>query len=740
MISMIIVTFNKLDYTKLCIDSIRQHTAANSYELIVVDNGSTDGTVDWLREQPDLRVICNQDNAGFPAACNQGIRAAEGNHILLLNNDTIVTPGWLSNLSACLFSAADIGAVSAVTNSCSNFQNVPCEYSCMEELIAFARQMNHADPSLWEERERLVGYCLLVKAEVVAAVGLLDEIFSPGNFEDDDYSVRIRQAGYRMILCRDVFIHHFGSVSFKEPSIKFTTLLQTNKQKFIEKWGYDPHSRPSSQAVEDPVLKGWFAYQHDVNHFRQVIQAAYRKFSCLVSQAEFSLLTGNYEKALTLVMQAADYAHHCHPGLFASHRLEAVLRKIAGNSELRPATPLALLQHRTSGKRQVLHVLSQGYAAVGHTKVLERWMTADAGSVHSVLVTLNSDTNPPVLAAAAQRSGGWYVALDKMNASLCQRALLLRDLAAMWADLVVLHIHPHDPLPAVAFGAAGKVPVIFVNHADQGFTIGMSTADLVAEHWTSGQLISQNRRIFPRSCMLPLPLGELPEPGDKQAAKRGLGITDSQLVCLTVTQPYRVTACGEYDFIKLLRKIHGRQPETVMLVIGIAESEEWKRLREESNQCIRCAGIPADAALYYNAADIYLDSIPLGAPEEALAAGARGIPVIGLANCIAEQFDGILAADGIKTHVNTEEELLAGLDTLLTDEEYRFTVSRSLQNSVRNHCCHGWNDHLETLYSLLPAKHTPVELAPTETVTTEKQDIIWSYFQHRSGLVHSRFS
>lgn len=239
--SIVILTHNKLDYTKLCIESIRKYTPKWSYEIIVVDNNSTDDTVNWLKQQKDIKTIFNNENLGFPKGCNQGIEIATGDNILLLNNDTIVTHNWLENLVECLYSSSDIGAVGAVTNNCSYYQAIQVSYKSLEEMQVFARRFNVSNPDKWEERLKLIGFCMLIKREVVEKIGLLDERYTPGNYEDDDYSLRIRKAGYRLMLCQDTFIHHFGSVSFGENREKFIGLLHTNRQKFVEKWGFDPN-------------------------------------------------------------------------------------------------------------------------------------------------------------------------------------------------------------------------------------------------------------------------------------------------------------------------------------------------------------------------------------------------------------------------------------------------------------------------------------------------------------------
>ncbi|WP_053375653.1 methyltransferase domain-containing protein [Paenibacillus sp. FJAT-27812] len=239
--SIILVTYNKLDYTKQCVESIRRHTQKGCYELIIVDNGSTDGTVDWATNESDIIVIDNGSNAGFPKGCNQGLAAASGELLMLLNNDTIVTPGWLDGLKRCLLSDERIGAVGPVTNSASYWTTIPVTYKTIEEMELFASAL-HAipDKTRWEERVKLVGYCLLMKREAWERVGPFDECFGIGNFEDDDYCLRLRMAGYRLLLCGDTFIHHFGSVSFSSEPELFRQTFNNNANVFRVKWGFDP--------------------------------------------------------------------------------------------------------------------------------------------------------------------------------------------------------------------------------------------------------------------------------------------------------------------------------------------------------------------------------------------------------------------------------------------------------------------------------------------------------------------
>lgn len=235
--SIVILTYNQLDYTKQCIESIRKFTEPNTYEIIIVDNYSTDGTREWLKQQKDIKTLLNSENKGFPKGCNQGIEESIGDNILLLNNDTVVTKNWLNNLLKCLYSSNDIGAVGPVTNSAAYYSIIPVNYKSIEEMHNFATQYNVSTAHKWEERLKLIGFCMLIKRELISNIGKLDEIFTPGNFEDDDYSVRIRKAGYRLMLCKDTFIHHYGSVSWKKDQNEYMNILNENENKFKEKWG-----------------------------------------------------------------------------------------------------------------------------------------------------------------------------------------------------------------------------------------------------------------------------------------------------------------------------------------------------------------------------------------------------------------------------------------------------------------------------------------------------------------------
>lgn len=240
--SIILVNYNKLEDTKKCVESIRRHTERGDYELIVADNGSTDDTAEWAQSQSDILVINNNGyDTAFPKICNLGIAAASGELIMLLDNDTVVTPGWLDGLKRCILSDSRIGAVGPVTNGSPCWSSIPVDYKTIEEMELFASAMNaNPDKTKWEERVKLLGHCLLMRREACEKAGPLDESAGMESFMFDDYGLRLRLADYKLMLCGDTFIHRNSSGSDGSlPQINKQTFKE-NADSFVRKWGFHP--------------------------------------------------------------------------------------------------------------------------------------------------------------------------------------------------------------------------------------------------------------------------------------------------------------------------------------------------------------------------------------------------------------------------------------------------------------------------------------------------------------------
>ncbi len=243
-VSIIILTYNNLKLNKLCIDSILSKTAYPRYELIIVDNQSTDGTKEYLKEienkhYSNVKIIFNDQNKGFAGGNNIGINESDGDYILLLNNDTIVTRGWITSLTKHLENDEKLGMCGAVTNSIGNEAKIQVKYSDLKTMDFFAFSYT------WEHMKEqylnptvLALFCTLIKKEVIDKCGLLDERYEVGMFEDDDYAEAVKRAGYKLTIAEDSFIHHFDGATFKKlEDDNYRNIFEKNKKEYELKWG-----------------------------------------------------------------------------------------------------------------------------------------------------------------------------------------------------------------------------------------------------------------------------------------------------------------------------------------------------------------------------------------------------------------------------------------------------------------------------------------------------------------------
>lgn len=242
-VSVIVLTYNNLILNKACIDSILSKTAYSNYELIILDNNSTDGTIEYLhkldeKRYPQIKIIYNSHNSGFAGGNNKAISEASGKYIMLLNNDTVVTRGWLTNAVKHLENDAECGMCGAVTNSIGNEAMIKVNYTNLKELdeFAFGYTTTHNN-QIYTDVDRLAMFCTLIRKDIMNKYGLLDENYQVGMFEDDDYAKVIEKAGYTLYIAEDVFVHHVNNASFKKlESKEYKEIFEKNKRYFEKKW------------------------------------------------------------------------------------------------------------------------------------------------------------------------------------------------------------------------------------------------------------------------------------------------------------------------------------------------------------------------------------------------------------------------------------------------------------------------------------------------------------------------
>jgi len=248
-VSIVVVTYNNLDLTKKCLESMEKFNNYDNCEIIVVDNMSQEDETreflqEYAKEHENVKVILNDINGGFSYGNNVGIRAADGEYIILLNNDTIVTPNWIERLIAHFNSDKSIGMVGPRTNNIGNEAKMDVSYENIDEMIEFSEKLYQENKAKqYTDIRVLAFFCVAIKREVIDSVGLLDEAFGIGMFEDDDYCERAKAAGYKILCADDVFIHHHLGATFdKEPAEWKQELFKKNKATYESKHGpWIPH-------------------------------------------------------------------------------------------------------------------------------------------------------------------------------------------------------------------------------------------------------------------------------------------------------------------------------------------------------------------------------------------------------------------------------------------------------------------------------------------------------------------
>ena len=253
--AIVVVSFDNPEYLELCLESIFEQSLYPNFEVIVVDNGSSEATRSLLerhaRETPQLRTVAAGGNVGFARACNLGIdAAADADYVILMNDDTIATRGWLGGLIRHLGDER-IGEVGPVTNNAGNAARIEATYGGPDELHAFATRNAAAHAGELLDLPMLAMFCVAIRTSVLAKLGPLDERFSIGMYEDDDYAMRVRGAGYRIACARDVYVHHWGGASFRRlDEATHAGIHETHSRTFADIWG-----RESAGVDRPPVSR-----------------------------------------------------------------------------------------------------------------------------------------------------------------------------------------------------------------------------------------------------------------------------------------------------------------------------------------------------------------------------------------------------------------------------------------------------------------------------------------------------
>lgn len=260
-ISVIVPNLNGFPHLVGMLDTLRA-TDTGPHELIFVDNGSDDGSREYLEQQPDVTVIALGRNLGAPTARNRGLAIATGELILFCDNDVLFTPGWRELLCDHLAAWPDVGMVGPSSDYVVATQKATVEPEPGEALDDYAARVTAAmgkGASRW--CDQLILFFLLIRRDVIDAIGGIDEDFNPWGFEDNDYCLRARVAGFQPRIALDCFIRHLGSRSAKAAKLDYNALLLRNWETFKRKWDLDP-ALPYGAAWDGDKLPSYDRDRH----------------------------------------------------------------------------------------------------------------------------------------------------------------------------------------------------------------------------------------------------------------------------------------------------------------------------------------------------------------------------------------------------------------------------------------------------------------------------------------------
>ena len=258
-VAIVILTWNALAYTQECLRSLRATTDHPSWRVVVVDNGSVDGTVEWLQGLDWITLIQNGENLGFTKGCNIGIAACDPDEdVVLMNNDTVqLDRRWLTTLQEVAYARPDTGLVGSrlvdghglVIHLGSFMQPVGLRGQQMGGLELDVNQCSRN-----RDVESVVFAQVYVRRDCIEAIGVLDEdLFA--YFEDTDYCLRATRAGLGVLCAGEVSTVHHQNVSSRENNVDFWSVYERSRKVFQRKWGHwIEHERYDGEVTWTSVL------------------------------------------------------------------------------------------------------------------------------------------------------------------------------------------------------------------------------------------------------------------------------------------------------------------------------------------------------------------------------------------------------------------------------------------------------------------------------------------------------
>ncbi len=438
--------------------------------------------------------------------------------------------------------------------------------------------------------------------------------------------------------------------------------------------------------------------RYNTSHFLDMVKTAVR--------------LKNERKRLAKAVESANFAVSHAMSIYSSEDLENIFLELANRHKT--------LDSKTFQPGSVLHVMTEAYVNGGHSRCVERWLGfANKDETHSCVLLRQTDKYPARLKEATERTGGTFFVWDP-GLDTVERALALRRLASNF-EYIVLHIHPGDPSALIAFGTESfQRPVIFFNHADHIFWLGVSIADCVADLSGPGLQTSLNYRKAARCILLGIPpeLEEYKRP-QKEAARQELGLAaEARILCSFGSESKYLPVYSD-TFLETLNFILEAEAQALIAIIGPSQKNKYfaKLCDKYPGRLLLPNKVDYESGyqLWMAASDLVLDSYPVSGGTTAIDAVSSYKPVLTL----NRELSGFLG----KTRglCNSPEEFKRKSLLILRSPTLARKIAQQQQNYLKLfNSRERWLFRLKALLTELPERHQ-VYRFDTSSVPREPQ-------------------
>lgn len=413
--------------------------------------------------------------------------------------------------------------------------------------------------------------------------------------------------------------------------------------------------------------------------------------------------TDDMQEKLQLAEFASYYAVHNNTGYFTS----SILEKVFTDYAKRLKANLSGIKYKPNS---FLHILTEGYRAGGHTRVVERWIeNAPLTQSHSVVILKHNGAVLDTLAKNTAEKNGEFIIFDT-SLNLKSRALKLRELAMSY-EYVILHTHMEDATAVVAFGVENfSRPVLFYNHASHLFWIGKSITDLLLDLWHDDGITQKRRKIF-NTYFLGIPSKKIQLiDADKTASRKKLNLPLNKKIIITAGSDFKFKPIDDENLLDLIEQII--DDECICYAIGIPQNDKaWSKGQGKSGGKIIPLGvINFDSGYmdYIKSADLYLDSYPVGGETAMIDAISVGTTALSLKS-VYPQADYLAVT---RAYCLTKNDFIQKAKKILSDESFaREILDEERQSLIKHQSIEAWNEKIENLLKIAPKSHKVQDLS-----------------------------